>query len=37
MASITHPQVHVWTRHEYYRMAELGFFEGRRVELIEAR
>lgn len=37
MRSVTHPQVHVWTRHEYHRMAELGFFEGRRVELIEGQ
>ncbi len=35
MAPIT--QLHVWTRHEYHRMAELGFFEGRRVELIEGQ
>ncbi|PSN77465.1 hypothetical protein C8B47_21950 [filamentous cyanobacterium CCP4] len=37
MVSITQPQVHVWTRQEYHRMAELGFFEGRRVELIEGQ
>ena len=35
MVSITQPQVHVWTRDEYHRMADLGFFEGRRVELVE--
>ncbi len=28
-------KLHKWTRREYYRMAELGFFEGKRVELIE--
>lgn len=28
-------KVHKWTRKEYYRMAELGFFHGKRVELIE--
>jgi len=37
MMSVTPPQVHRWTRHEYYRLAELGFFEGRRVELIEGQ
>jgi Uma2 family endonuclease len=26
-----------WTKAEYYRMAELGFFRGRRVELLEGR
>jgi Uma2 family endonuclease len=35
MASITQP--HVWTRQEYHRMAELGLFDGRRVELIEGQ
>jgi Uma2 family endonuclease len=29
------PRVLRWTRDEYYRMAELGFFSGRRVELIK--
>ncbi|MGI9035169.1 MAG: Uma2 family endonuclease [Pyrinomonadaceae bacterium] len=28
------PQPVRWTRNEYYRMAELGFFDGKRVELI---
>lgn len=28
-------RVHLWTRDEYYKMAELGFFDGKRVELIE--
>lgn len=28
-------KVHLWTRDEYYKMAELGFFDGKRVELIE--
>ena len=37
MVSVTPPQVHRWTRHEYHRLAELGFFEGRRVELIEGQ
>jgi len=37
MVPITQPQVHVWTRDEYHRMADLGFFEGRRVELVEGQ
>lgn len=28
-------RVHLWTLNEYYKMAELGFFEGKRAELIE--
>ncbi len=28
-------KVHLWTREQYYQMAELGFFHGKRVELIE--
>lgn len=28
-------KLHKWTREEYYQMAELGFFQGKRVELIE--
>ena len=28
-------KTHLWTRDEYYKMAELGFFHGKRVELIE--
>ena len=31
------PQVHQWTRDEYYKMAEAGLFEGKHVELIEGR
>src|SRR5258708_2233914 len=26
-----------WTKEEYYRLGELGFFHGQRVELIEGR
>ncbi len=37
MVSTTEPQVHVWTRDEYYRLADLKFFQGRRVELIEGQ
>lgn len=28
-------KVYKWTQKEYYQMAELGFFDGKRVELIE--
>src|SRR5437763_1287299 len=31
------PQVLTWTRAEFYRLAELGFFDGRRAELIEGQ
>ncbi|WP_204137550.1 Uma2 family endonuclease [Halomicronema sp. CCY15110] len=37
MVSTTEPQVHLWTRDEYYRLADLNFFQGRRVELIEGQ
>src|SRR5438045_3853171 len=26
-----------WSKNEYYRLGELGFFDGQRVELIEGR
>jgi Uma2 family endonuclease len=29
------PHPRKWTKEEYYRLAELGFFEGKRTELIE--
>jgi Uma2 family endonuclease len=29
------PQVRRWTREEFYRMADLGLFDGQRAELIE--
>lgn len=29
------PTPRLWTREEYYRMGELGFFHGQRVELLE--
>jgi Uma2 family endonuclease len=32
---ITEPKPHRWTREEYYKMGEQGFFQDRRVELIE--
>ncbi len=37
MVSVTQPQVHVWTRDEYHRLADLGFFEERRIELVEGQ
>ncbi|HXG86314.1 MAG TPA: Uma2 family endonuclease [Pyrinomonadaceae bacterium] len=30
-----HVKPHLWTREQYYKMAELGFFDGKKVELIE--
>ncbi len=32
---VTEPKPHRWTREEYYKMGEQGFFQDRRVELIE--
>ncbi len=29
------PKTRRWTRGEYYQMADLGFFDGRKVELID--
>ncbi|HYE73411.1 MAG TPA: hypothetical protein VEF04_08770, partial [Blastocatellia bacterium] len=29
------PRVHRWTREEYYKLNDLGLFEGKRVELVE--
>ena len=37
MELLAEPQVHLWTRSEYYKMAEVGLFEGKHVELIEGR
>ena len=34
-AEILEPKTHKWTVEEYYRMAEIGLFDGKRVELIE--
>jgi Uma2 family endonuclease len=31
------PIPHLWTREEYYRMADIGFFRNKRVELIEGQ
>ena len=37
MTSVTEPQIHLWTRDEYYHLADLNFFQGRRVKLIEGQ
>jgi len=29
----TEPRAHLWTSEEYYKVAEAGLFEGKRVEL----
>ncbi len=34
---IPEPRPYQWTREEYYKMGELGFFDDKRVELIEGR
>jgi putative restriction endonuclease len=33
----TEPRWRLWTSEEYYRLAEAGLFEGKRVELIGGR
>jgi Uma2 family endonuclease len=35
--NITEPQVHLLTRVEYYDLVDAGYFQGRRVELLEGR
>ena len=37
MTLVTEPHIHLWNRDEYYRLADLNFFRGRRVELIEGQ
>lgn len=37
MTVVTEPQIHLWTRDEYYKMAEVGLFQGKHVELIEGQ
>jgi Uma2 family endonuclease len=37
MELLIEPRAHLWTRGEYYKMAEAGLFEGRHVELIEGQ
>src|SRR4051812_13661872 len=31
------PRLRRWSKREYYRLAELGFFRGQRVELLEGQ
>jgi Uma2 family endonuclease len=37
MALLVEPRVHRWTRSEYYKMAEVGLFDGKHVELLEGQ
>lgn len=37
MSVFAEPHVHLRTREEYYQMAQMGLFQGKRVELIEGR
>lgn len=37
MELLIEPRAHLWTRGEYYKMAEAGLFEGRHVELTEGQ
>ena len=32
---LAEPKVRLWTRSEYHRMADLGWFDGQRAELVE--
>ncbi|HZY90430.1 MAG TPA: Uma2 family endonuclease, partial [Gemmataceae bacterium] len=32
---VAEPRLRLWTREEFYRMAEFGWFDGQRAELIE--
>lgn len=35
--TLVEPRLLLWTKDEYYKMAEIGFFDGKRVELIEGQ
>lgn len=37
MEALVEPRIHLWSRDEYYKLAEDGFFHGRRVELVEGQ
>jgi hypothetical protein len=37
LGQLTGPRPRSWTKPEYYRLAELGFFQGQRVELLEGK
>jgi Uma2 family endonuclease len=34
---VAEPQLHNWTKQEYYKMVEVGLFEGKHVELMEGQ
>lgn len=36
-AKTSGPTIHRWTREEYFRLSELGWFAGQKVELVEGR
>lgn len=35
--SVAKPSTHRWTREQYFRLSELGWFAGQRVELVRGR
>jgi Uma2 family endonuclease len=37
METLAEPQVHLWTRDEFYQLGEFGLFKDRPIELIEGR
>jgi Uma2 family endonuclease len=37
MTTLAEPHLRRWTREEYYKMADMGLFDGQRVELIEGQ
>lgn len=37
MKALAEPQVHLWTRDEFYQLGEFGLFKDRPIELIEGR
>src|SRR6266496_1868992 len=34
---VTHPRPHRWTKAEYHQMADLGWFDEQRIELIDGQ
>lgn len=36
-ATLAEPRLLLWSKDEYYKMAEIGLFDGKRVELIEGQ
>jgi Uma2 family endonuclease len=37
METLAEPQVHLWTRDEFYQLGEFGLFKDKRIELIEGQ